>query len=91
MKKTCSNGHIFEKSSDCPTCPICERAKAYNPDFPKLSKPAHRALEHAGIRSLKDLTEWCEPDLLALHGLGPTAIPPLKAALKKNGLSLRKK
>ena len=40
MKKTCPNGHGFEKSSDCPTCPACETAKLYHPGFPKLSKPA---------------------------------------------------
>lgn len=89
MKKTCPNGHVFEKSSDCPTCPVCEKAKQYHPGFPKLSKPAHRALERAGITELKDLAEWTEKDLLALHGIGPSAIPPLKTAMKNVGVRFK--
>jgi hypothetical protein len=61
-----------------------------NPEFPKLSKPAHRALENAGILKLKDLAQWTEKDLVALHGIGPSAIPPLKAALKKIGIQFKK-
>ncbi|MFZ5629228.1 MAG: helix-hairpin-helix domain-containing protein [Spirochaetota bacterium] len=91
MKKTCANGHVFEKSSDCPTCPVCECAKQHNPDLPKLGGPAHRALERAGVRSVSDLADWSATELLALHGVGPTTIPRLQEALKKNGLSLRKK
>lgn len=89
MKKTCANGHTFEKSSDCPTCPICERAKKSNAEFPKLGKPALRALENAGISRLKDLEKWTEKDLLSLHGLGPSAIPPLNAAMKAAALSFK--
>ncbi len=90
MKKTCPNGHTFEKSSDCPTCPTCEKAKQYNPEFPRLGKPAHRALANAGIIRIKDLCQWTEKDLLALHGVGPSAIPPLKTALKKAGIAFKK-
>src|SRR5438309_1005170 len=40
--KTCSRGHEFYKSSDCPVCPKCwpgfyEKNKS---DFPKLAAPA---------------------------------------------------
>jgi hypothetical protein len=89
MKKNCPNGHTFEKSSDCPTCPVCEKAKQYNPEFPKLSKPAQRALVNAGILKLKDLEKWTEADLLSLHGIGPSAIPPLKAAMKKERITFK--
>lgn len=61
-----------------------------NPEFPKLSKPAHRALENAHILKLEDLRTWTEKDLLALHGIGPRAIPPLKAAMKKAGIVFKK-
>ena len=61
-----------------------------NAEFPKLSKPAHRALEHARIFKLEDLAKWTEKDLLALHGIGPSAIPPLKAAMKKAGVAFKK-
>lgn len=89
MKKLCPIGHSFEKTSDCPTCPKCENAKQSNPEFPKLGKPAHRALANAGILKLKDLGEWTERELLALHGFGPAAIPPLRAAMKKAGVGFR--
>lgn len=62
----------------------------HSPEFPKLSKPAHRALEHAGILKLTDLAQWTEKDLLSLHGIGPSAIPPLKAAMKKAGVAFKK-
>ena len=26
-RKVCAQGHVFYKSSDCPTCPTCESAK----------------------------------------------------------------
>ncbi|MFF3222209.1 hypothetical protein ACFYV7_05385 [Nocardia suismassiliense] len=55
-------------------------------DLPaKLSKPAERALAAAGIRRLDDLTAWPERDLAALHGVGPTAISKLRAALAADG------
>ncbi|MFG1789926.1 hypothetical protein [Nocardia sp. NPDC049149] len=47
----------------------------------KLGKPAERALAAAGIRHLDDLTTWTERDLAALHGVGPTAVTKLRAAL----------
>lgn len=90
MLKTCPNGHPFEKSSDCPVCPVCEKQKAVNPDFAGLSAPARRALANAAISQLKDLTRWSEVDLLRLHGIGPSAIPVLRAALKKAKLGFRK-
>ena len=61
-----------------------------NPEFPKLSKPAHRALANANILKLEDLRKWTEKDLLSLHGIGPSAIPPIKAAMKKAGIAFKK-
>ena len=45
-QKVCTNGHQFFKSSDCPTCPVCEAER--KPKFGLLSllaAPARRALE----------------------------------------------
>ncbi|MEV4240998.1 hypothetical protein ACIBJI_01635 [Nocardia sp. NPDC050408] len=57
-------------------------AGVHNSDLPpKLGKPAERALAAAGIHRLADLTTWTERDLAALHGVGPTAITKLRAAL----------
>jgi DNA-directed RNA polymerase alpha subunit len=59
-------------------------------EFPKISAPANRALANAQIKTLKDLSKWTEKELLTLHGIGPSAIPPLKTALKARGLSFKK-
>jgi len=60
-------------------------------DLPKLASPAQRALQSAGITSLKQLTEVTEAELLQLHGMGPNALGVLREALKANGLSFRSK
>ena len=57
----------------------------------KISQPAHRALANAGILSLQQLSGWTEKQLLQLHGLGPSAIPVIKAALAEMGLKLAEK
>lgn len=56
-----------------------------------ISAPAQRALARAGITSLKTLSTWSTTDLLKLHGLGPSAIPPLRSALRRAGLTFSKK
>lgn len=58
-------------------------------DLPKISAPAQRALQSAGITSLKQLTKISEAELLQLHGMGPNALGKLREALKANGLSFR--
>jgi hypothetical protein len=58
-------------------------------NLPKTSAPAQRALEGAGITSLKQLTEVTEAELLMLHGMGPKAVRILHETLKANGLSFR--
>jgi len=54
--------------------------------FPAVGGPALRALAHAGIRSLRELTEWREQDLLELHGMGPKGVRILKDAMAAQGL-----
>jgi len=58
-------------------------------DFPKLSAPAPRALAGAGYVHLDQLAEVCESDVTKLHGMGPTAIAALRAALDERGLAFR--
>jgi len=88
--KTCANGHSFYKTSDCPTCPICEAARKPLEGFQSiLSAPARRALEQAGINSLEALSHFTEKEILQLHGMGPSSLPKLKAALKKEGLTFK--
>ena len=90
--KVCKNGHEFYKSSDCPTCPICEKDKKPKEGFLSLlGAPARRALENNGIKSLKKLSQFSEKEILALHGMGPGSIPKLLSALKAEGLTFRKR
>jgi predicted RecB family nuclease len=89
-RRTCPKGHTFLKSTDCPTCPKCEAEKAKAGFFVDgLSAPARRALQGAGIDSPKKLARHSETDILALHGMGPSAIPKLRAALKAQGLAFK--
>ncbi len=57
--------------------------------FPKLSAPARRALSGAGYTRLHQLAQVSDSDLGKLHGMGPTAVEALRAALKKQGLAFR--
>ena len=89
--KVCKAGHKYYKSSDCPTCPVCE--KEYKPESGFLSNiaaPARRALENKGIRTLQALAAFSESELLKLHGFGPGSLPKLRYELEKEGLSFRK-
>lgn len=58
-------------------------------DLPKISVPAQRALQSAGITSLTQLTKVSEAELLQLHGMGPNAFGKLREVLDANGLSFR--
>ena len=90
--RICSKGHKYYKSSDCPTCPICEKERRPEKGFlSSISAPARRALELEGITTLLKLSKYTEKELLALHGMGPGSIPKLRNALKEKRLSFRKK
>jgi predicted Fe-Mo cluster-binding NifX family protein len=56
-------------------------------DLPKLAAPARRALAGAGYSNLDQISQVREADLMLLHGMGPTAIEALRAALSERGLS----
>lgn len=86
--RTCSKGHNYYKSSDCPTCPICESERTPEAQFlSEIVAPARRALERENIVSLKKLAQYSEREILQLHGIGPSSIPKLKKALEEHGLS----
>ena len=89
--KTCSKGHKFYKTSDCPVCPICENENKPETGFLSLiSAPARRALESRGIKTLQQLSGFSEAEILKFHGLGPGSLPKLRSALKTIGLSFKK-
>lgn len=59
-------------------------------DFPKISRPAQRALLSVRVTRLKQLTKFREAEIAALHGMGPKGIRILKQALAEAGLAFRK-
>jgi|JI61114DRNA_FD_contig_121_233180_length_3239_multi_3_in_0_out_0_3 uncharacterized protein YdhG (YjbR/CyaY superfamily) len=91
IRKVCPNGHVFYKSSDCLTCPICEKKKKPAIGFlSKISAPARRALEQEGISTLKQVTKYTEAQLLELHGIGKSAVKILLQELAANNLTFKK-
>jgi predicted RecB family nuclease len=88
---TCPNSHRYYKSSDCPTCSICEQdRKPASAFLSLLSAPARRALENKGITTLQALSEHTEAEILHLHGMGPASLPKLRACLQENGFAFKK-
>jgi predicted RecB family nuclease len=88
--RVCPKGHRYNKTSDCPTCPVCEaERKAKGGFLSLLSAPARRALENKAITSLEKLSNFSEKEILQLHGMGPGSIPKLNDALKAVGLSFK--
>lgn len=88
--RTCSRGHQYYKSSDCPTCPVCEEERKPMVGFiSMLSAPARRVLENAGIKTIKDLSKYTEAEVLSLHGIGKASMPVLREELQAAKLKFR--
>lgn len=89
-RRTCPQGHVYYKSSDCPVCPRCEALRNKLDFFVEgLSAPARRALDKAGILTPKALARFTENEILQLHGIGPSSLPVLAKALAEKGLAFR--
>lgn len=89
-KKICTNGHVFYKSSDCKSCPVCAKITKPTSGFlSQLPAPARRALQRSGITTLNKLAQFTEHEILALHGIGKTTIPLLNKSLKQAGLRFK--
>lgn len=89
-KRICKVGHVYYKSSDCPTCPVCEKLKEPTTGFLALfSSPARNALLHQGIDSVQKLSTYSEKEILKLHGIGKASLPILKSVLAEQGLSFK--
>lgn len=54
-----------------------------------IGKPATRALLGVGVRTLADVADKTEKELLALHGVGPRAVKILAQALEERGRRFR--
>ncbi|MGY6741614.1 MAG: RNA polymerase alpha subunit C-terminal domain-containing protein [Cecembia sp.] len=89
--RICEKGHRYYKSSDCPTCPKCEKEKRPQEGFlALLSSPARSALvEYLGIDTLDKLSKYSEKEILKLHGMGKASLPILRKALAEKGLSFK--
>lgn len=88
--RKCRNGHQYLKSSDCPTCPICETERKPKEGFLSvLPAPARRALENNNILTLKELSKHSEAEILLFHGMGPGSLIKLRVALMEQGLKFR--
>lgn len=57
----------------------------------KLAAPARRALASAGIKTLKQLSQFSEGEIAELHGIGKNALQTMKQSLKTNGWSFSPK
>lgn len=88
--RTCPKGHQYYKSSDCPTCPICEQErKPKDGLLSYLNAPARRALEGEGITTVEKLSQYTQKEILSLHGIGKTSIPILEKLLANQNLTFR--
>ena len=88
--KTCLKGHKYYKTSDCPTCPICEKERKPKQGLLSLLPgPARRALESKQIQTVRQLSQFSKEEILALHGIGKSSLPILQNALQKEGLKFR--
>ncbi|USB33402.1 hypothetical protein [Paenibacillus sp. YPG26] len=63
------------------------KTHAFN-DLPAgLAKPAIRALTHAGLLNLEQISRRSENEIKQLHGIGPNALKLIRAALENKGLA----
>ena len=82
--RSCEKGHRYNKSSDCPTCPQCEKERKPESGFlSDFSAPARRALENHNITSIAELSNFTENEIRKFHGIGN------KAVSKKNALHFK--
>ncbi|MEB1809545.1 MAG: RNA polymerase alpha subunit C-terminal domain-containing protein [Bacillaceae bacterium] len=89
--KVCEKGHTYYKSSDCPSCPTCDKENKPESGFlAKLSSPARSALVHEGIDTLEKLSKHTEKEILKIHGIGPASLPTMRTLLEEAGLSFKK-
>lgn len=90
-RRVCEKGHTFFKSTDCPSCPTCDKENKPSSGFlSKLSSPARNALVHEGIDTLQKLSLYTEKEILNIHGIGPASLPKLRSSLEEEGLSFNK-
>lgn len=88
--RNCKKEHKYYKSSDCLTFPVCEVLCQPRDGFLSLLSAPQGALKAVGVTSPERVSAFSERELPALHGLRPSAISKLKAALTAKQLTLKK-
>jgi hypothetical protein len=68
---------------------VARSNESENPLFGRLSAPARRALEAAGISSVEHLAQHTRRDIKSLHGIGPLAMLQLDKTLNERGLRFK--
>lgn len=88
--RVCEKGHKFYKTSECQSCPTCDKKNKPKSGFlSKLSSPARNALVHEGIDTLQELSSYTEKEILKIHGIGPASLPIMRTSLKEEGLTFK--
>ncbi|WP_077212481.1 RNA polymerase alpha subunit C-terminal domain-containing protein [Bacillus dakarensis] len=88
--RVCDKGHRYYKSSDCLSCPACDKENKPESGFlSKLSSPARKALVHEGIDTLQKLSKYTEKEILKIHSIGPASLPIMRTSLEEEGLSFK--
>lgn len=88
--RVCEKGHKYYKSSECPSCPMCDKENKPERGFlSKLSSPARNALVHEGIDTMQELSKYTEKEILKIHGIGPASLPTMRVLLEEEGLSFK--
>ncbi|MBE8714572.1 hypothetical protein [Sphingobacterium hungaricum] len=89
-KRTCPEGYVFYKASDCNTCPTCEKNSKPTTGFlSAFSAPVRRALASEAIDSVEKLATYSEKEILKLHGIGKSSLPIFYKNLSDAGLSFK--
>lgn len=70
------------------------RVKAFDysrlsPSLTGLGKPAQQALINSKIYTTQHLARWTRSGIAKLHGIGPSTLPKLEAALEADGLTFK--
>ncbi len=86
---TCPKGHVFEKSTNCKSCPVCAKNEQHEFFLKQLPAPAIRALKSHQIVTLTDFTRYTESSVASFHGLGPKSMSVILNALKKAKLTFK--
>lgn len=88
--RVCEKGHQYYKSSDCKSCPTCDKENKPKSGFlSKLSSPARNALLHEGIDTVQKLAKYSEKEILQIHGIGPASLPVMRTSLEEEGLMFK--